>query len=73
MTIAGLLRHILEEVRTIDIYDLIDHLSGDYGINLEKSKIIGGVGRAEMYYDQIMGKVYLNKDLYYEELEEELL
>ncbi len=67
-TTVDFLRHVLQDIRSIDIYDLLDLLQDDYGISMFKEKIIQLVKDSELYYDATMEKLYLNKEYFYEEL-----
>ena len=40
----------------------------EYGVLLEKDKITQLIKPTNMYYDSIMGKIYLSKEYYYDEI-----
>lgn len=66
--LRGLLELLLSSKRKIDIYDLLDFLNTVYGIRIEKHNLINICKNASLYYDNIMEKVYLDYEEYYEEL-----
>lgn len=67
-TTVDFLRYVLSNYKSMDIFDLIELLQEDYGINILKDKIIQFVKDSELYYDSTMEKLYLDKEYFYEEL-----
>ncbi|MCT4584799.1 MAG: hypothetical protein N4A54_07755 [Peptostreptococcaceae bacterium] len=66
--LADLVEHLILDYKKIDIYDLIDNLIEEYSINIEKYKLINIVNEKEFYYSEIMEKIYIDYDLYFEEV-----
>lgn len=58
----------LQQVKSMDIYDFIDWVEEDYGIRLSKNRFLSILKSSHLYYDEIMEKVYLNYEIYYEEI-----
>lgn len=59
---------LLEKYQKIDFYDLWELLENQYGIFLPKEKVVGIINSTELYYDTIMGAVYIDYDTYFEEI-----
>ena len=47
---------------------LIDYIDSEYGIKLEKYKVVNIAKEKELYYDAIMEKIYIDYDEYFEEV-----
>ena len=52
----------------MDIYELKTYLEEQYGIVLDKDKIVFFIRKSDMYYDGIMEAAYTDYDTYYEEI-----
>ena len=63
-----MIHQMLEETLKIDIYDLHEHLADRYGIRLPIEKLVDLIRKSDLYYDAIMEAVYLNYDVYFEEV-----
>lgn len=61
---------IVNQYKIIDIYDLIDFIHEEFAIQLEKYKIIEIIKDTEIYYDEIMERVYSDEGYYYEEFDD---
>lgn len=58
----------------IDIYDLLTELSERYGcIVNEKSEVTYRLKNTQVYHDKILDRLYANAELYYRDLEEEII
>ncbi len=68
ITFGDLLFDILCEVLTIDIYDLMELLSNNYGIIMEKNNIVSHIKSTTLYYKDTWEKVYIDYDKYFEEV-----
>lgn len=68
ITTADFIRYILKKEKKMDIYDFMNYAQEEYGISLEKDKIIQMIKNTNMYYDTIMEKIYLSKEYYYDEI-----
>ena len=53
---------------SMDRDDLFTMMETDYNVAMDKHDIYKIVSDSDLYYDPTMGKVYANKDLYYEEV-----
>lgn len=60
--------HVLIEQRSIDIYDFNTLLKDEYGVFFDIYKIKQIIGNSTMHYDDIMEKLYINYDQYFEEV-----
>lgn len=68
ITLEDLLADILLEREKIEIFDLIELLEEEYGIILEKDKLVWLIKESSLYYDNIMETVYIDYDTYFEEI-----
>ena len=60
----------IREYGCIDVFDLINELTERFGCKVDdKWDVIYKVKGTEIYYDNILDRLYSNKDLYYAELE----
>ena len=66
--LTDFLQAILLREQSIDIFDLLDLLEGHYGLHIDLTKIKAVIRESELYYDDIMEKVYIDYDTYYEEV-----
>ncbi|MCS5431816.1 hypothetical protein NYT90_17225, partial [Staphylococcus aureus] len=57
------------KLKMINIFDLTEIINEKYDLNFEYYKLIEAIRRTSMYYDEIMEKVYLDLNYYYEEFE----
>lgn len=65
---VDMLKWLVETAGKMDIYDLRDLLENQYGIVLDKEKLVSIIRGTEMYYDVIMEAVYIDYDAYFEEV-----
>ena len=71
ITIRSFLISLICAAKSIDILDLMAELENVYGCShLEKSDILIKVEDSQIYYDDILERLYANADLYYQELDE---
>lgn len=68
VVLEDLLTELLLEREKIEIYDLKDLLEQEYGIVLDKDKLVSLIKEGSLYYDSIMETVYLDYDTYFEEI-----
>lgn len=68
VTVNDLVEHVVCRYRSIDIFELIGNICNEYGITIERYKIPHIAKEKELYYDAIMGKVYIDYDEYFEEV-----
>ena len=52
----------------LDYYELDSILKDEYGINIERNNLIYLIKGSDMYYDVILDRIYLSKELYYEDI-----
>ena len=70
ITIKSFLMHLICGYGMVDMIDLQNELNDDYGCHVaQKSDIAFKVKETPVYYDDILDKLYANKDLYYNDLE----
>ena len=67
-SIRNLVFSILEQESSVDVDRLIAQLKEDYHIQLDRWDIIPRIQNTELYFDNIMDKIYRNYHTYYEEL-----
>ncbi|MDT2987605.1 sigma factor-like helix-turn-helix DNA-binding protein [Enterococcus casseliflavus] len=65
-----LIDEIVFKYKSMDIYDLMEFLNENYGINLSKEKIISSCQKTEMYYNPTMERIYTDIEKFYEMMEE---
>ena len=71
ITIKSFLRERIRTHRSIDVYDLMSELEGNFGCEiLEKNKVTYAVQGTEIFYDPILERFYANEELYYREIDE---
>lgn len=61
-------KYLMNKFRKIDIIKFIDYIKDIYGLEFEKWNIISLADGAGMYYDDIMEKLYINREEYYEDI-----
>ena len=59
---------ILNQQNSIEIDQLLTGFQEKFHISLDRDRLIWCIQNTELYYDNIMQKVYLNYNTYYEEL-----
>ena len=52
----------------MDVYDLGDYLSDEFGLYIPTSKLIETIRESSMYYDSISQKAYLDYDVYFSDI-----
>ena len=65
---VDMLKWLVDTTGKMDIYDLRDLLENQYGIVLDKDKLVEIIRGTEMHYDVIMEAVYIDYDAYFEEV-----
>jgi len=68
VTIKSFLEYIVGYKEKIDIYDLIELIEEEYGVKLDKDRVITVLKDSYLYYNSIMEKVYINYEVYFEEV-----
>lgn len=68
-SVSDLIEEEVTKVKMIDIFDLTEIINEKYDMNFEYYKLTETIKRTSMYYDEIMEKVYLDLNYYYEEFE----
>ncbi|MDT0672640.1 DNA-directed RNA polymerase subunit alpha C-terminal domain-containing protein [Staphylococcus chromogenes] len=67
------MREIIEQeviqVKAIDIFLLTETINKKYNLDFKNYKLIEVIKHSDMYYNEIMEKVYLDVNYYYEEFE----
>ena len=70
-SIADFILTQLREYDSIDIDDFIQDISERYGITIpNRYEVINAVKGTELYYDDIMDKIYRSKELYYADIDD---
>ncbi|MFH5837372.1 hypothetical protein ACHAL6_15025 [Proteiniclasticum sp. C24MP] len=67
-TMQDFIEYLVSQLRSIDIYDLINLLYENYGIAISPSYLRTFLFDTQMYYDLISEKIYLDYDEYFEEV-----
>ena len=66
------LRWLLSDYDSVDADDFISDCQENYGIAIpNRSEITEAISGTDMYYDPIMGRIYSDKSIYYDELSDE--
>ncbi|MGN0574569.1 MAG: hypothetical protein ACI4J2_00940 [Ruminococcus sp.] len=63
------LHYLLQQYNSIELDELLDEVYDTYHITLDKGDLKWNIKNTELYFDDIMGKIYRNYDVYFEELE----
>ena len=58
----------MNQQNSIEIDQLLTGFQEKFHISLDRDRLIWCIQNTELYYDNIMQKVYLNYNTYYEEL-----
>lgn len=66
--LCDFLIYIMGKLRKIDIYDLCDYIKTQYGLDINRYKIVAITKECSLYYNQITEKVYLDYDEFYNEI-----
>lgn len=72
VTLAGLIEEIVNPLQIIDIYDLIEILHHDFGVEVAEKQIIMAIKKkqnTELYYCDIKEKIYKDYDIYLDNIE----
>lgn len=70
-TLAKSIEEIVNPLNAVEIYDLIEILRLDFGVNVTEKQLILAVKKkknTELYYNDIKEKVYKDYDTYYDEI-----
>lgn len=59
---------LVEELESIDIFDLEELLADKYGFKIKHDKLMETIKETNLYYDKIMEKVYIDYDTYFAEV-----
>jgi hypothetical protein len=66
--VADFLIYIMGKLRKIDIYDLCNYIKTQYGLDINRYKIVATTKECSLYYNQITEKVYIDYDEFYNEI-----
>lgn len=64
----GFIANYLQKTGSVDIDELLTTLEDEFNLKFERWKIIEECKNSDLYYDQIMEKLYVNYDAYFEEI-----
>ena len=64
----ALILHIVSEFKSIEIDELIEYIKEKFCITLDKDNLKWRIKNTELYFDEIMQKVYDEYSTYYEEI-----
>ena len=67
-SVHDFLVHYINNVKSINIDDLVEELREKFGIELERSDVVQKVKGSLVYYDSIMETLYNSYETYYEEI-----
>ncbi len=65
INIPDFLTFIMGNKRRMDVYDLMTYLYDRYGLLLDRQSILAYVRDSELYYNEIMDKIYINYDEFF--------
>jgi DNA-directed RNA polymerase, alpha subunit/40 kD subunit len=68
ITLRSFVEYIINREEQMDIYDFVELLESEYAVKTDKDKIVSVIKDSPLYYDPIMEKVYINYDVYFEEV-----
>lgn len=61
---------LLSKFKRMDIYDLIDFIDEEYGINFKKENLLSRITSTDVYYHPILEKLFQDEEEFYEYMEE---
>lgn len=67
-TRADFFLFIMKKLRKIDIMEFIGYIQEEYGLNFDRYDITPIIGQSSMYYDSKREKIYMNKEVYYDDI-----
>lgn len=67
-SLLDFLRWLLEPTGKMDIFELYELLEQQYGLLIDRSKILETIRTSDLYYDSIMEAAYIDYDTYFEEV-----
>lgn len=70
ITRSTFIKSIVDEQESIGIDELRSYIKDCYGLNVSRENVVSASGSSELYYDQIMDKIYKDKNDYYSEFDE---
>lgn len=68
ITTVDFIKYVMTIKKSENIYDFCKDLKENYNVDISKDRIVYMIKDTELYYDDIMEKVYINKDEYYDEI-----
>ncbi|WP_044293224.1 DNA-directed RNA polymerase subunit alpha C-terminal domain-containing protein [Robinsoniella peoriensis] len=67
-TRADFFLFIMKKLKKIDIMEFIEFIQEEYGLNFDRYDITPIIGQSSMYYDSKREKIYMNKEVYYDDI-----
>ena len=63
------IQELMEHLNAIGLDELLEYIYETYHISLDKDRVKWNIQNTQLYYDDIMGRLCQNYDVYFEELE----
>lgn len=65
---AAFVRYLMQTEDALDIDDLIEDIQEQYGISLDKNRLKDSISDANLYYNDVMQRIYPDYESYLDEL-----
>lgn len=73
ISINSFIYDYVSTVESIDVYDLMNVLENEFGCELsDRNVLMSRLYGINLYYDSVLQRLYLNEELYYKELDNDL-
>ena len=70
VTRNSFINFVLDDYDSIDVEELINVIRDEYGLRIERQKILDAANASDKYFDSIMNKIYRNESYYYAEFDD---
>lgn len=66
---ADMIRYEIEHYKSYEINSFTNYIFEKYGLSIQRDKMIENAKKVDLYYDEIMEKIYYSKEDYYKDLD----
>lgn len=68
LSLKGFISEYMEKFYSINIYKFLEYFEKEYGLHLNIGKVISIFRNSQMYYSEELAKLYLDAEIFYEEI-----
>ncbi|WP_440604418.1 hypothetical protein [Bacillus sp. GB_SG_008] len=68
ISLSDFIYHLVAAHRKLNLYDLLQELQNQFGLDIETYKIISSIQNVEIFYSEELQRFYLDAEDYYEEV-----